>query len=77
MTVSVLWLFFTVPWVGLQIVIVVFLDHTYLLFSNDMKYHMTYNILSTKSRGYWDIKNLEIKILIRHINYFVFGYSNM
>ena len=28
-TINVLWLFLTVPWVGLQYVIVVFLDHTY------------------------------------------------
>ena len=28
MTVSVLWLFLTVPWVGLQCVIVAFPDHT-------------------------------------------------
>ena len=32
MTVSVLWLFLTVPWVGLQCVIVAFPDHTHLLF---------------------------------------------
>ena len=31
-TINVLWLFFTVPWVGLQCVIVVFPDHTHLLF---------------------------------------------
>ena len=30
-TINVLWLFLTVPWVILQGVIVVFLDHTYLL----------------------------------------------
>ena len=30
--VNVLWLFLTVPWVGLQRVIVVFPDHTHLLF---------------------------------------------
>ena len=30
-TVNVLWLFLTVPWVGLQCVIVVFPDHTHLL----------------------------------------------
>ena len=30
-TVNVLWLFLMVPWVGLQIVIVVFPDHTLLL----------------------------------------------
>ena len=29
--VNVLWLFLTVPWVGLQCVIVVFPDHTHLL----------------------------------------------
>ena len=32
-TVSVLWLFLMVPWVGLQCTIVVFPDHTLLLFS--------------------------------------------
>ena len=32
--VNVLWLFLTVPWVGLQFVIVVFPDHTHLLFEN-------------------------------------------
>ena len=31
-TVNVLWLFLTVPWVGLQCAIVVFPDHTLLLF---------------------------------------------
>ena len=30
-TINVLWLFLTVPWVGLQYVIVVFPDHTHLL----------------------------------------------
>ena len=32
LTVSVLWLFLTVPWVGLHCVIVLFPDHTHLLF---------------------------------------------
>ena len=31
-TVKDLWLFFMVPWVGLQFVIVVFPDHAHLLF---------------------------------------------
>ena len=31
-TIKVMWLFLTVPWVGLQCVIVVFPDHTHLLF---------------------------------------------
>ena len=31
-TINVLWLFLMVPWVGLQCVIVVFPDHTHLLF---------------------------------------------
>ena len=30
-TINVLWLFHTVPWVGLQCVIVVFSDHTHIL----------------------------------------------
>ena len=33
-TVNVLWLFLTVPWVGLQCVNVVFPDHTHLLFGS-------------------------------------------
>ena len=31
-TLNVIWLFLTVPWVGLQCVIVVFPDHTHLFF---------------------------------------------
>ena len=31
-TINILWHFFTVLWVGLQCVIVVFPDHTHLLF---------------------------------------------
>ena len=31
-TINVLWLFLTVPWVGLQYVIVVFSDHTHFHF---------------------------------------------
>ena len=34
-TINVLWLFLTVPWVGLQCVIEVFPDHTHLLFNLD------------------------------------------
>ena len=33
-TINVLWLSLTVPWVGLQYMIVVFPDHTRLLFGN-------------------------------------------
>ena len=32
-TLNILWLFLTVPWVGLQCMIVVFPDHTHLLFN--------------------------------------------
>ena len=34
-TINVLWLFLTMPWVGLQCVIVVFPDHTHLLFKEE------------------------------------------
>ena len=37
-TVSVLWLFVTVSWVGLQIAIVVFPDHTHSLLYNHFKH---------------------------------------
>ena len=35
-TVNVLWLFLSVPWAGLQCVIVVFSDHTHLLFGEEL-----------------------------------------
>ena len=38
-TVNVLWLFLTVPWVGLQCVIVVFPDHAHLLLNVDFSNH--------------------------------------
>ena len=38
-TVNVLWLFFMVPWVGLQFVIVVFPDHTHLFFKTSRHLH--------------------------------------
>ena len=41
-----LWLFLTVPWVGLQYVIVVFPDHTHLLF------YLTTTKLSSAVRSY-------------------------
>ena len=37
MTVGVLWLSLTMPWDGLQCVIVVFPDHTHLLFASIKK----------------------------------------
>ena len=37
MSVSVLWLFFAVPWAGLQCVIMVFSDHAPLLFHTLIK----------------------------------------
>ena len=42
-TIYVLWLFFTVQWVGLQCVIKVFPDHTHLLFA--LKMSISVNIL--------------------------------
>ena len=38
-TINVLWLFLTVPWVGLKRVIVVFPDHTHLLFYKILSLH--------------------------------------
>ena len=37
-TVNVLWLFLTVPWIGLQCVIVVFPNHTHLLVDPNLCY---------------------------------------
>ena len=43
-TINVLWLFLTVPWVGLQCVTVVFPDHTHLFFgANEIKLNSTIN----------------------------------
>ena len=36
-TINAMWLFLAVPWVGLQCVIVIFPDHTHLLFSIDLR----------------------------------------
>ena len=37
-TINVLWLFLTVSWVGLQCVIVIFPDHTHLLFDHSKEF---------------------------------------
>ena len=37
-TINVLWPFLTVRWVGLQYMIVVFPDHTHLLFDDNFQY---------------------------------------
>ena len=47
-TINVLLLFLTVPWIGLKCVIVVFPDHINLLFSMTRKYHA--RITQTYSR---------------------------
>ena len=57
--VNVLWLFLTVPWVGLQCVIVVFPDHTNLPFGDSypVAYHSTYTT---------NISNVPLKKLLSH-----------
>ena len=40
-TVIVLWFFLTMPWIGLQCVIVVFLEHTHLSFINPLLHSLT------------------------------------
>ena len=47
-TVNVLWLFLTMPWVGLQFVSVVFPDHTRLLFYLMLGYLRVVYILYNK-----------------------------
>ena len=42
--VSVVWLFLAVPWVCLQFVIVVFPDHTHLLFFHQCVISYTFNL---------------------------------
>ena len=37
-----LWLFLRVPWVGLQYVIVVFPDHTHLLFDSQQNFFLNF-----------------------------------
>ena len=57
--VNVLWLFLTVPLVGLQCVIVVFPDHTHLPYgySYPLAYHSTYTT---------NISNVPLKKLLSH-----------
>ena len=45
LTVSVLWLFLTVPWVGMQCVIVAFPDHTHILFKPNSSRDKCYTFL--------------------------------
>ena len=45
MTVSVLWLFFMVLWVGLHCVIVVFPDHTHLLLTLVVFVNQKFNLV--------------------------------
>ena len=47
-TVIVLWLFLTVPWLGLQCVIVVFPDHTSLRFDGKLAETTLYYFVLTK-----------------------------
>ena len=47
-TINVLWLFLTVPWVGLQCAIVVFLDHTRLLFYINNQELLAYHLFISK-----------------------------
>ena len=61
-----MWLFLTVRWVGLQSVIVVFPDQTYLHFGNDMKYHMTYNI--RQKACIYILKSCNIRYILPHNN---------
>ena len=42
-TINVLWLFLTLPWVGLQCVIVVFLDHTHLLLECSIFFYVPFS----------------------------------
>ena len=44
-TINVLWLLLTVPWVGLQRLIVVFPDHTHLLFGLKLCFRIKCRIL--------------------------------
>ena len=43
-TINVLWLFLTVPWVGLQCAIVVISDHTHLLFYINKQELLAYHL---------------------------------
>ena len=50
-TINVLWLFLTVPWVDLQCMIVVFPDHTYLLFGNKIMNSRKYVEICSSERS--------------------------
>ena len=50
-TINVLWLFLAVPWVGLQCVTVVFLDHTHFLLLERFKQFLTLQTFIYLSSG--------------------------
>ena len=58
-TINVLWLFLVVPWVGMQYVIVVFPDHTHLLYDHRK------NTVTTESPERGLSNNLKYKVSLR------------
>ena len=80
-TINVLWLSLMMPWVGLQYVIVVFPDHTHLLFIRHFYKIKSYlkteiNIRKRCRKNVLKIRYLDsmiciaIKLRIRHIIYY-------
>ena len=63
-TINVLWLFLAVPWVGLQCVIVVFPDHTHLLF--------VVNSFMENSIGLKRVNNTYFKFFLQFFDLFLF-----
>ena len=62
--VNILWLFLTVLWVGLQCVIVVFPDHTHLLFVVNYKRKYVHEVLVNRL-----VKLAQEKSVIRSIDH--------
>ena len=63
--INVLWLFLTVPFVSLQRVIVVFLDHTHLLFEiHPYRFYYTYRNIISMNANVYSILPSKLKISI-------------
>ena len=71
-SVNVLWLFLMVPWVGLQFVIVVFPDHTHLLFHVYSCYNMLSPVFKTNQCSCGCCHALEINVQkIMHVFFII------
>ena len=66
-TINVPWLFLTVPWVGLQCVIVVFSDHSHLLFYSQLYIYIQQKWVSSNQTSLLLFVMFIVNVLLSHL----------